>query len=206
MPTCHYLGFIDVILYNYDRFVLPMCFVLAIFGGLAFDRLLSSGRTRRWGVAAATVAFAYTLLYAGTVDLLMIEDSRYAAERWMSAHVGRTDLVGVSGLHEYLPRLNDFHLEDIATIEELRQEHPEYVVINADYARAVPPQTPWGQMIAALQQHTAGYRRVGLFRHAAPWPWLPSGHPDLVGARQETVVFSTLRNINPTIEIFQRER
>ncbi len=40
----YYLGFINVILYNYDRFVLPMCFVLAIFGGLAGDRLLASGR------------------------------------------------------------------------------------------------------------------------------------------------------------------
>jgi hypothetical protein len=47
---------------------------------------------------------------------------------------------------------------------------------------------------------------VGRFRHASPWPWLPGGHPDLMGARQDSIVFSTLRNINPTIEIFQRER
>ena len=36
----YYLGFINVILYNYDRFMMPICFVLAMFGGLAFDRLL----------------------------------------------------------------------------------------------------------------------------------------------------------------------
>jgi hypothetical protein len=211
----YYLGFINLVLYNYDRFVLPMCFILAIFGGLAFDRLLSTRSRgpstrlragRGWKTAAAAAAFAYTLLYAGTVDVLMIEDSRYDVERWMSAHVGRREIVGVSGLHEYMPRLDEFHLEEILTIAELQQEHPEYVVLNADYARAVPPETGWGEMIAALQHGTAGYRRVGLFRHAAPWPWLPSGHPDLVGARQETIVFSTLRNINPTIEIFQRVR
>ena len=104
----YYLGFINVILYNYDRFVLPMCFVLAIFGGLTFDRLLSlRGRVRTWSLAATAGAFAYTLLYAGTVDVLMIRDSRYDAERWMSAHVGRNELVGVSGLHEYLPRIDD---------------------------------------------------------------------------------------------------
>jgi hypothetical protein len=61
-------------------------------------------------------------------------------------------------------------------------------------------------MIAALEHDTAGCRRVALYRHASPWPWLPSGHPDLVGARQETVVSSTLRNVNPTIEIFQRRQ
>ena len=112
----YYLGFIDVILYNYDRFVLPMCFVLAIFGGLAFDRLLSSGTRARLGRAPRSPAtFAYTLLYAGTVDVLMMRDSRYDVERWMArARRPRATLVGVSGLHEYLPRLDDFRLEDIS--------------------------------------------------------------------------------------------
>jgi hypothetical protein len=203
----YYLAFINVILYNYDRFVIPMCFVLAIFGGLLVDRLLSLPTTaRRWSIAAIGAVFAYTLLYSATVDVLMISDSRYTVEEWMQVHLRRTDLVGVSGLREYLPRFGDLHLEDITTVDELRQEHPEYVVLNADYARAVPQDTAWGQMIAGLQGGTLGYQRVGLFRHASPWPWLPAGHPDLIGARHETIVFSTLRNINPTIEIFQRAR
>jgi hypothetical protein len=203
----YYVGFINVILYNYDRFVMPMCVVLAIFGGVAFDRLLSArGRVRRIGVAAVAGAFAYTLLYAGTVDVLMIEDSRYDVERWMHAHVGRRELVAISGPHEYLPRLDDFRLEDIDTVMELRRDHPGYVVLNADYARAVSPERPWGQLIAGLEHEALGYRLAGRFRSDAPWQWLPGGHPDLVGSRQETVVFSTLRNINPTIEVFQRVR
>jgi hypothetical protein len=202
----YYLGFIGVILYNYDRFVLPMCFVLAIFGGFAFDRLLAGARFRTWGRAALGAAFTYTLLYAGTVDVLMIEDSRYAVEGWMRAHVRPADLVAISGLREYLPRVEDYRVEEISTIEELRQEHPDYVILNADYGRAVPPDTGWGQLIAGLEHDALGYRRVGRFRHGSPWPWLPGGHPDLVGARQETIVFSTLRNIDPTIEIYQRAR
>jgi hypothetical protein len=201
----YYLGFINVILYNYDRFVLPMCFVLAIFGGLAGDRLLASGRAGGWARAALAGAFVYTLLYAGTVDVLMMEDSRYTAERWMSGHIGPRDLVALSGLHEYLPRVEAYHTEDISTVAELRQERPEYVVLNADYGHAVPAETEWGQMIAGLERDTLGYHLVGRFRHPSPWPWLPGGHPDLIGPRQESVVFSTLRNINPTIEIFQRQ-
>jgi hypothetical protein len=201
----YYLGFIDVILYNYDRFVLPMCFVLAIFGGFAFDRILSSG-LRAWGRAALAGALAYTLLYSATVDVLMVRDSRYDAERWMAAHARRDDIVGVSGLHEYLPRLEEYRLEDIGTMDELRQERPRFVVLNADYARAVPGDSPWGEMIAGLERGTIGYRLAGRFRSGVPWPWLPGGHPDLVGARRESLVFSTLRNINPTIEIFERER
>ena len=44
----YYLGFINVVLYNYDRFMLPVCLVLAMFGGLAIDRwLCAGGRGRR---------------------------------------------------------------------------------------------------------------------------------------------------------------
>jgi hypothetical protein len=204
----YYLGFINVILYNYDRFVMPMCFVLAIFGGLAIDRLMSArGPIRNAGMAAVAVAFAYTLLYAGTVDLLMMEDSRYDVERWMRAHVEPADMVADSGLHEYLPRLDGFpHLEDIDTLAEVRQEHPRFIVLNADYAHAVPPESPWGQLIAGLQHETLGYHLAGRFRRDGPWRWLPGGHPDLIGPREEAIVFSTLRNINPTIEVFQRDR
>ena len=106
----YYLGFIDVVLYNYDRFVLPMCLVLAIFGGFAVDSLLAWSSRRRpwvpWMTSAVAAMFAYTLVYAGTVDVLMIGDSRYEAQKWMAANVGRTDLVGVTEYPELLPGLD----------------------------------------------------------------------------------------------------
>ena len=61
-------------------------------------------------------------------------------------------------------------------------------------------------LIAGLQRGTAGYRRVFALRRPAPWAWLPGGHHDLVGARDDAHVSSILRNVNPHIEIFQRER
>jgi hypothetical protein len=167
--------------------------------------LKSRTRGHTWQAAGVVGVFLYSLLYAGTVDVLMIGDSRYAVERWMNAHIGHDELVGTSGLQEYLPRLDDFRREDISTVAQLQQERPAYVVLNADYARAVPPETGWGILIAGLKDGMLGYRLVGRFRRGSPWPWLPGGHPDLVGTRQETVVFSTLRNINPTIEIFRRD-
>ena len=202
----YYVGFINVILYNYDRFVLPVCLVLALFGGFALDAFLTSSRRgRTWRTVAVTSVFAYSLLYAATVDVLMIEESRYAVERWMQTNVSIDDLVGVTGLLELLPRLDDFHCVAIGTVAELQRERPRYVVMNADYARAVSPDRPWGQLIAGLHHGTLGYRLVFRFRRDSPWPWLPGGHQDLVGPRQETVVFSILRNINPMIEVFQRD-
>jgi hypothetical protein len=101
--------------------------------------------------------------------------------------------------------LDDFNRADIGSAEDLQRHRPQYYVLNADYARAVPADTSWGQLITGLRDGTLGYRLVFRLRRDPPWPWLPGGHPDLVGARQETLVFSTLRNINPTIEIYERE-
>jgi hypothetical protein len=202
----YYFGFINVVVYNYDRFVLPICFVLAIFAGLALDRFLRWGDSgRNWRTAAVACVFAYTLLYSGTVDVLMIRDSRYEAERWLAAHVDREDVVASVFGSEYLPVLQDLRQTDIGTIEDLQHKRPAYYVLNIDYARAVAADSPTGELIAGLGNGTLGYRRVLTVRRESPWPWLIGAHPDLTGPRLETRVFSILRNINPTIEIFQRE-
>jgi hypothetical protein len=73
----YYVGFINVVGYNYDRFVMPICFLLAIFAGLALDRLVSwRSNFRLLGIGIVGGSFAYSLLYATTVDALMIADSR----------------------------------------------------------------------------------------------------------------------------------
>jgi hypothetical protein len=203
----YYVGFIDVILYNYDRFLLPVCVVQAIFGGVALDRFLrpSSRTVHQLRVSVVGAAFAYTLLYATTVDDLMVRDSRYTVERWLDAHVGPDDQIGTAFPGIVLPRLGHFNTIDIGTLENLQRWAPAYYVLNADYARAAPPDTPVGQLVAALQQQKAGYRQVLRYRSASSWPWLPVPHPDLVGPRLEMPV-SFLRDINPTIEVFERSR
>jgi hypothetical protein len=207
----YYLGFINVILYNYDRFVLPICLVLALFGGVALDSFLTAGRLggglpgRAWRITGVILVFAYTLLYAGTLDALMLADSRYAVEAWAMTHVGREDLVGVTGSEEQRARLDKFRLVDIGDIAALERDRPLYFVLDADYAFDVPRESSWGRLIAGLQHATLGYRLVGRFRRGSPWPWLPGAHPDFVGTRQEVPVYSTLRNVNPTIEVFRRD-
>ena len=200
----YYFGFIDVVLYNYDRFVLPICFILAMFGGLAIDRLLGASASR-WTAATVAAAFAYTLLYAGTVDVLMVGDSRYVVQRWLADRVGSEQTVGSTGPRDSLPRLDDFAWSEVSTVADLAQRRPTYFVLNADYARSAAEDSAWGQLIAGLERGTLGYRLVFRYRRPSPWRWLPLAHPDLVGPRTEAVVFSTLHSINPTIEIFQRD-
>src|SRR5581483_4044889 len=202
----YYVGFIDVVLYNYDRFVLPMCLALALYGGLALDRFLAAGAGRkRWRRLAVGVVFAYSLAYAGTVDVLMLADSRYEAERWLAARVGPGERIGVTELAELLPRLDAFRTVEVATIADLQRERPEYFVLNADYARAAAPDSAWGRLLTGLEREALGYRRLVRFRTRGPWFRLPGGHPDLIGPRTDTPVTSVLRDINPTIDVFRRD-
>jgi len=200
----YYLGFINVILYNYDRFVLPVCFVLAIFGGFAIDAVLTRSRGSRWVLAVVAASFVYTFFYASTVDVLMVGDSRYEVRRWMTANIASNDLIGISENPELLPRLEGFRAKNISSIAELRNARPRYFILNSDYARAAEPGA-WGDLLRGLEQGTLEYHVRSRFRRPSPWPWLPGAHPDLVGRREEVVVFSVLRDINPLIEVFERE-
>jgi hypothetical protein len=201
----YYVSFLSVIMYTYERYILPFCFVLALFAGLAFDRFLQS-RGRRWRTALVTLVFAYSILYATTVDALMMGDARYEAERWMHANVRRDERVGVTELPVLLPTLEDFSTVDIPSIEDLTRERPSYFVLNADYGRAAPRDSPMGQLIEGLQNETIGYRLVHRYRWESPWSWLPLNDPALVGGRlsYSTEHGNILRDVNPTIEIYQR--
>jgi fibro-slime domain-containing protein len=202
----YYLACMNAILYVYDRYLLPVCVVQALFAGFALDASLrAADRHRRsWSVGIIVATFAYTLLYAATVDVLMIRDSRYTVEQCLRAHDTDRGLVGTAFPPTVLPRLDDFRSIEIRTVDDLRDVSPSYYVLNADYARCVEKDSDLGQLVAALQQQSVGYRRVFSYRSPAPWPWLPAGHSDLVGPRLETRVFSTLRSLNPEIEIYQR--
>lgn len=199
----YYLGFVNVILYNYDRFLLPVIAVQALFAGVAIDWLVDVPR-RGWGSIVVAGAFAYSLLYTGTVDVLMLRDSRYDVETWMHRHVGSRDVIGTMFPLVNLPRLDDVHWIDVDTVDGLRAEAPGFYVLNADYARAVEPQSAAGQLVKGLQDGSLGYALELRYRSPSPWPWLPGEHRDLVGPRRDTNVASMLRYINPTMEIFQR--
>jgi len=205
IAATYYVGFINVILYNYDRFLLPVCLVQALFIGVACDRLLSPARARVWAAAAVAAAFGYSLLYAATVDVVMARDSRYTAERWLHAHVGSGEVVATMFPLQYLPRLDGLPWIEVRSVADLKEAKPAFYVLNADYARALAPDSEPGELVAGLQRDALGYTLALRYRGPAPWAWLPWGHPDLVGPRLDLPVFTFFRNINPTIEVYRRK-
>lgn len=93
----YYLFFIVVIRYSYDRFFLPVALVLTLFAGPVVAKLL---RWRRLPAAAAGIVlvgiFGFALLRAASVDAMMLADSRYTAEAWLTEHL-KDDGVAVVG-------------------------------------------------------------------------------------------------------------
>ena len=108
------------------------------------------------------------------------------------------------GIPRYLPRLDGFNTIDLDRLETFTEAQPAFCVVDADYTRIEPPDSPHNQMLARLRSDRSNYRLALRARSPSPWPWLPGAHRDLVGDRLDRVPLSFLRNINPTIEVFER--
>ena len=108
------------------RFVLPQMTMWGLYAGLAFDAFIAACAARvpgalapraRWpawartrvspraAVVVVAACFAAALFRCAAVDVAMLLDPRYDAERWMEAHVVPGDRVEVYGNNVHLPRL-----------------------------------------------------------------------------------------------------
>jgi 4-amino-4-deoxy-L-arabinose transferase-like glycosyltransferase len=83
----YYASFINVVRYVPIRFVLPLGIILAFFGGKLIADLWQPGRWQRLRRISVCVVFSYSALFAIQLDLLLLNDPRYAAEQWLRRNV-----------------------------------------------------------------------------------------------------------------------
>jgi hypothetical protein len=201
----YYITFIGVVLYTYDRFMLPASFVLAFFGGAMAAGLTDPAR--RWPRARRALAcgiFAYSLLYAASIDVTLNLDARYAAERWMAAHIGPDDLVGAVGVRAYLPRVHAYRWRDLPADEEaLRAIAPRFVVLNARYAERLATREPHRRFVEGLRSGDLGYTLVLRQQPSRLPAWaLLQYDPMIANGREDGV--TNLDKLNPEILIYRR--
>ncbi len=202
----YYLAFVSVIGFNYDRFVLPMMLPASIGGAFVLDRLSRDPR-RRVGRVLVALAIAYSVAYAATVDVAMVFDSRYRAERLLAQQPGGGHPIGFVFPIDYYPRLDVAHATEMASLGQVQGSAPPFFVLNEDYAAFEPPDSERGVLIAAMRAGTAGYRRIEWLPGGFAFAWLPWPHPDLRLPRPpaDQPVTSSLRHISPTYGIYRRE-
>ena len=192
----YYVFYINVILYNYDRFNLPICIVLSFFGGKALSDALGA-RTKffKAKMACLVIVIAYSVLYAASVDILMVKDSRYHIEKWMNASIPGQAVIGVAGMIEYVPRLEGFNwtaLKPSLPVFE-KNKKPDYVLFSLDYSRSFAEDTPGYLFFAQFFRDNENYKLV--FQYQTPLGWLPL---------RSRNIMTNIKTINPEIRIFQK--
>jgi dolichyl-phosphate-mannose-protein mannosyltransferase len=199
----YWLCFVTVVLYLYDRFVLPIGIVLALFAGKALAEALARRGSTLLPLAAAGLVVAASGLRALSVDVLMARDSRYAVEDWLREHAPPPALVAAIGPLEYLPRLDGLEWRRLGpSMDRLRGVDPDFVVVNADFARRAEEGGSDAELYAALASGRAGYRLSLAQPASATLPFLDlatfrSGDP----AR----VHSNLDKVGPEILVYVRD-
>ncbi len=155
-----------------DRYLLPVAVTLVLFGAPVVARLWHLRRFRWVGRALVTVAFGYTFATAASIDGLMLTDTRYAAERWMTTRVARGARVVAIGHRTYHPRLHDFDAHYLATptVGAIAGLAPEFVVETGAYREDRFPDRPAVlECFSRLRDGTLGYVPVWRSRGRPPW-------------------------------------
>jgi hypothetical protein len=195
----YYVALLAVVGYVYDRFLLPVAVIAALPAAAGARRLLDGGRAAR---RAACVLLAWLALRALSLDLLMMRDSRRAAEAWLHAHVERGQSVASVVQDGYLPRLDDFNWmrlqPDTATTLEAA---PDFIVVNRDHAERFGSDAR--QWVEWLESGRAPYETA--FRRRASTGWLPLALDRRFVERGEDA-FTNLDKVSPEIAIFRKKR
>jgi hypothetical protein len=197
----YYVTFVGVILFFFDRYLMPIAFVLSLYVGYWLEQFVAPGvRARPLRVVLVSAAFAYSAMYTSSIDYAMTVDSRYAVTRWLKAHAHSDDVIGSLGPLEYQLIADEFRWQPVESVEDIAGIRPAFVVLNADQMPTLSPRIQ--AMHQSLVDGRAGYRLALKFRsHSLP---LPAEHPDLGGTPRHGPEFSDLSMINPTMEVFER--
>ncbi len=192
----YYLFFILVVRYQYDRFFLAVCVVLALFGGRLLSRIGAQGP--RIGISLAGFVLAsYLVAHGSAVNAAMILDGRYRVEAWIEENVGRDSVVAMVGFREDLPRAGDVTAvwveEDWPQIASLR---PDYIVIDTS-GRCFPR----GRQLDEDIRDDGRYVRV-FAGSRSPFP-LARMAPDIYSEPCKSPT-SNLSRINPPVEVYWR--
>lgn len=188
----YYVTFLNLILFSYDRYLLPVAVILAFFGGRALGLLTRPGvpwlRLRQAAVAAG---FVYALLYASSVDARLLADSRYYVEEWIQQNAPQPLSVAAVGRKKHIPRFPWIPWEKVLRSKTriLQAQHPQFLTVTVSDLRR-PEEV---EIYQRLTRGELGYRLVLLYQGRPLYDLLDI---DEVGSSQ--------RFINPQMAVFQR--
>jgi hypothetical protein len=194
----YYLFFVSVVGYSYDRFFLPVCALLSVYGGKAIDHAFMYRAARPVVSGAFLLILLYNIAYSASVDALMVADSRYEVSRWMRTNVPAGSTISGVGFDTYLPPLRSYATRPLGTgpsLQLLARLSPEYIVTSSYFGPERFVEGSAGhEFFEELSSGTSNYRLALEYQGTPVFNLLAFEGVD-----------TNLKAINPTIRIFRRE-
>lgn len=199
LVVSYYVTFLNLILFSYDRYLLPVAVLLAFFGGRVLGLITRPGgasgdegtRWLRLRQVAVAAGFVYALLYAASVDTRLLADSRYYVEDWVAAHAPKPVSAAAVGRKKHIPRFTWIPWEKVVHTQGriIERHQPQFLTVNVTDLRN-QEEVEFYQQLATGE---LGYRLVLLYK----------GRPlfDFITAEE---VGSSQRFINPEVALFRR--
>lgn len=205
----YYLFYICVVWYSNIRYLIPIAIVLSFFGGqFLADFLTPAKKFFKAKLILIGAILLYTFAYSFTLNVLMVQDSRYMVEAWMKQHIPPTAFILGSGDDKYLPRLEGFNSQTLRkpTLADLPTLDPDYIILSSGYdIRRFRPNTPEHEFLSQLLAENLGYQLA--FQYKSTPNWYLFNREEVEYRKLEKMrVYSNFDKINPEIKIFQKSR
>ncbi len=200
LPLSYMVALIGVVGYVYDRFLLGVVVVAAVFAAIGLEAALTRIRSTRLRTAVTAVCLAL-LLYPGvSLTLRIRSDSRLQVERWLERHAEDDPMVIGVGNRLYLPNLFPYRHQFHPRTETpaLLEWQADVIVINEDWIErpGQPPNRPFLQALA-----DGGYEEVYAVRG---WPADPGLQYLLDGTLAIDPVLSNVRKASPPLSVWKK--
>jgi hypothetical protein len=169
----YYAGFIAVILYVYDRFLIGWLPIMSALGGIGLAALLDVRRGTVVGKVLAVGLVLVGVTNAVATTIVFTRDPRHDAWAWVRAHVPCGSSVGVTFNGRYVPPLDCLDMWELTpgAIDGMIR-WPQYLVLNEAYLQRFRDSPSGAAFHAALISGAAGYERLWRAESAPP-RWAP---------------------------------
>jgi len=201
LAPSYYVFFISVLGRNYVRYLLPVYIILSFFGGLCLAYFLHSSRRFKFiKYLLVILLFVNSAAYSLSVDIIMLNDSRYYVEHWMEEHIKKDESILFIGFLNFLPRNKGFtHVTYILrpTYNQIRESNFQYIIFNSDLVKSAAP-VLYQKIINSEDEY-----KLVLRYKSSPWLNLLPEHQ--IRGDKDIEIITNLNLINPEIMIFQKQ-
>ncbi|MBD3413051.1 MAG: hypothetical protein GF421_01300 [Candidatus Aminicenantes bacterium] len=196
----YYVTFICIVGKNLVKHLLPIYILMSFYGALCLSFFLhSSRRFKVMKYLLVIILFANSLFYSFSVNVIMMNDSRYYVENWMKKHIPQNESILFVGSPNFLPRNKGFpnvthRLHPNARF--ITETNPSFILINSEILKSKQP-----FLYQKLSENRLDYELVLKYKSS---PWLSLLPEHKIRLEGDTRIITNLDLINPEIMIFQK--